>query len=524
MTKDYTRENISVVTLLQSDRAFIISKLKSMSHLLKNIISLCTLFAFNSFAYSQDGEFKQYNNGLIYSDTTMTKLHYIIDSLNIKYRKCETWKTYYARKQAVAYSVYIQNESYIDNATNDIKNGISYEDFIEKYSDTNSKKTIITKRFERDKKGRIIYETLSLNPYFNPWVETSDTSLFDSSQRKSWVINNTNDDEDNNLQAFYIIEGFSPQEIPEEYAKLIQYVDCMIDTNSHIYLKNATYSGIRFKKKNIKHPAYNKFISFLEKNTMHPKYRMKHKKGDAYWDSVYAWELKLDSVVHEKLVPDPEFKKLLGVAIEEAITHKYAAKELEKFAERYYSPEAALTLKRSRIVVGGCSMDASPRYHALNIAQLSAETIKWEIFFRAHLDIMNDNFSRVSDGSWAYAGRQTYIKELEELDIDIMSLILGISLDMENPSSNHYFGNIGRLGRAIAESEKKEEFEVKMSGMISDSRLDIQNRINIYYMFKNYAYSLKDENEKKIAKEKSDLLALTFPEYISSVLLENKWE
>ena len=63
-----------------------------------------------------------------------------------------------------------------------------------------------------------------------------------------------------------------------------------------------------------------------------------------------------------------------------------------------------------------------------------------------------------------------------------------------------------------------------MSGMISDSRLDIQNRINIYYMFKNYAYSLKDENEKKIAKEKSDLLALTFPEYISSVLLENKWE
>ena len=50
-------------------------------------------------------------------------------------------------------------------------------------------------------------------------------------------------------------------------------------------------------------------------------------------------------------------------------------------------------------------MDNSPRIHALNIAKLSAETINWEVFLRAHLDIMKDKFERMSDGSYAFGGR-----------------------------------------------------------------------------------------------------------------------
>lgn len=90
--------------------------------------------------------------------------------------------------------------------------------------------------------------------------------------------------------------------------------------------------------------------------------------------------------------------------------------DFEEYVSCYKSPKVALELKRSRIVVGGCSQDMSPRVHAMNIALLSAETINWEIFLRSHLDIMNDNFERMSDGSYAWAGRKTYIKELEVLD------------------------------------------------------------------------------------------------------------
>jgi len=76
-------------------------------------------------------------------------------------------------------------------------------------------------------------------------------------------------------------------------------------------------------------------------------------------------------------------------------------------------------------------MDSSPRYHELSIAELAEETVNWEIFLRSHLDIMNDNFNRMSDGSYAWAGRKTYIKELEILYINVLDLVLGISIRIE---------------------------------------------------------------------------------------------
>ena len=42
---------------------------------------------------------------------------------------------------------------------------------------------------------------------------------------------------------------------------------------------------------------------------------------------------------------------------------------------------------RSTRVIGFCSQDSRPRMHAVNIAQLAAETTNWEVFLKAHLDL-----------------------------------------------------------------------------------------------------------------------------------------
>lgn len=138
---------------------------------------------------------------------------------------------------------------------------------------------------------------------------------------------------------------------------------------------------------------------------------------------------------------------------------------------------------RSTKVVGGCSQDSGPRDHAINIAILSAETTNWAVFLKSHLDIMNDRFDRMSDGSYAYAQRKTYIKELEELDINVPELLIGISLRVENPAQNHYYGSIGRLGRAISESNNKNEFMTQILSMIEDNKLDNYNRILSYFLY-----------------------------------------
>jgi hypothetical protein len=161
--------------------------------------------------------------------------------------------------------------------------------------------------------------------------------------------------------------------------------------------------------------------------------------------------------------------------------------------------------------------------HAQRIAILAAETANWEVFLRAHLNIMNDRFDRMSDGSYAWAKRETYIKELEVLDINVLDLLLGITLRMENPSKNHYYGSINRLGRALAETNKSAEIEAKMLQMIADNTLDDYNRILIYYLFSNYNANI--ESKEKQAENRIKLTAAVnmLPAYLATkIKIENE--
>ena len=161
-------------------------------------------------------------------------------------------------------------------------------------------------------------------------------------------------------------------------------------------------------------------------------------------------------------------------------------------------------------------MDQSPRYHAMNIAVLSAETVSWETFLRAHLDIMNDRFERSSDGSYAWAGRKTYIKELEELDIDVAKLLFGIVLRIENPSKNHYFGDVGRLGRALSETTDANKIEEIIFEMIGDNQLDDFNRVLMYFLFTHYNYYVSDKDKKNKNYDRLEHVVSEMPEYLAN--------
>jgi precorrin-2 methylase len=97
---------------------------------------------------------------------------------------------------------------------------------------------------------------------------------------------------------------------------------------------------------------------------------------------------------------------------------------------------------------------------------------------------------------------------------------LGTSFQIENPARNHYFGNIGRIGRSISESKQRQEFEQVILSIVTDNQLDVYNRVMFYFLFRNYNYylddaSLKKENIAKLAKARS-----TLPDYISTRLVK----
>lgn len=201
-----------------------------------------------------------------------------------------------------------------------------------------------------------------------------------------------------------------------------------------------------------------------------------------------------------------------------AIAEGAKDEEFENMVATVYSKSKALELMRKRRVVGMCSQDNSPRIHAQNIAVLAAEAVEWEVFLRAHLNIMNDRFDRLTDGSYAWAKRKTYIRELEELDINILDLLIGTALVVDNPAPNHYYGSIGRIGRALSETQQTETFENRMMDMLRDEELDENNRTRLYWLYLNYLHHLEDTDEMKQKLFQFKNYADELPDYMSEHL------
>ncbi|MGL2967496.1 hypothetical protein [Flavobacterium sp. XGLA_31] len=516
------------------------------------IIVLCFV---TLLAKGQSGEFKVHDNGLIYSESAVAKLKHIVDSLNLKFKVCNVNKQYYANKQTLGHYVSLE-KSKVKEALKDIKENISYDAFIAKYPKAAKEEKLVVIQSEYtdyDKKKRIAFHNLRLGENYNHEIEFPENDA--KALKGSWIFSYSEKTSysDEEVEAFYLLEPFKSNPIPSQYAKLIQYSECLVDTTAQVFYDKAKESGVRYYdttpnkatafidyvERILKRPSFemDKFdvlvgmdtVDFEKPNKkLSKKKREEHEKlrnvveaeYNVFREKMEAWQASRWSRVDSLKVNDTRFMSMLNEAYLEAKEKQTGDDEFEDYIGRYVSKEAELEMKRNRRVIGGCSMDLSPRIHAFNIALLSAETTKWEIFLRSHLDIMNDRFDRVSDGSWAQAERSTYIKELEVLNIDVLDLIIGISLRVSNPAENHYFGSINRIGRALAESKDKPAIEAKLTAMIGDKELDDYNRILLYFLYDNYVYNLKEENLKTQNQEKLKGAIAQLPDYIASRIVK----
>lgn len=495
-------------------------KLMKMSRLI-TALSLFVIVSCNAQTGDFNSEFKTYNNGLIYSELTMNQLTHIVDSLNLKFRRCDLSRPYYASSQGIGNHISMEKEN-IKEAIADINNNISFDDFVKKYkkAEVDYKMLILKRRYEDSytKKWVIEFSGQTMEDYDEPEISKDDTPEYFSKPLKGkWITSHHEKTEysEENLDAFYITDEFKSTKIPEKYARMILYADCVVDTTADIFTEKArndgsfyTYSDSNYKKSKVY-----AFSNYIEKNTNH----ITEKNVPAIYKE-YKWRA-LDSMkkawIHAKLVPTEKFRQLLTDAVKETKEKNTSTgDEFEDYVARYVSKADALEMKRNRRVYGNCSMDQSPRFHALNIAMLSAETVNWQVFLRAHLNIMNDRFDRMSDGSWAWAGRNTYIKELEELNIEVQELLLGISFRIENPVEKHYYGSIGRLGRALAETKNRVQLEDQLLTVIKDNELDAYNRMLIHYLYLNYIYYLPEKEARFASLAKLEEADKTLPDYL----------
>lgn len=481
----------------------------------KSIITsaICTIF--NLLLFAQNGEFTIYKNGLIYHDSTMVKLSSIVDSLNNKFTSCELNKVFYSKKQAQGHFVQLDSGN-IRKAKKEIENGISFENFIKNYSNAKVDKNqfVVKSQYHSSYSGHVVrftHYTLKDNShgYFS---YNKQPEMYSKPLAGKWIYKYSEKTSysSESLRAWYFPKEFRSVKISNHYGSLIQYVDCLIDTNHTVQRSTAKSPSWEQEKKS----KVRKYIDKVNSITSKPVYD--HKSKDKSYSSRYKrWKTERFTVLDQKMKESLSLNNLFEEAIEEGIDKGTSNNDFEVYVSRYKSKDIALELKRQRIVYGQCSMDQSPRVHAKEIAKLSAETNNWEIFLRSHLNVMNDRFERMSDGSYAQGGRGTYIKELEELHINVVDLLLGSIFRIENANENHYYGDVSRIGRALAESQNLDQIENQILEAISDENLDSFNRIIFVFLFDNYQHWLKDSKRIKLNKKRLEQVIKTLPKYLT---------
>lgn len=463
-------------------------------------------------------EFSQDGSGLMYSDSDMKQLRKIVDSLNLRFKSCVLNQSYFSLPQTNVYYVFFKSKK---NSLTDIIKSIDrnedYFSIIKKYNSLVSRKDtarlIIEKTHWEDGKAKKYYLEGTAGEGYTTIF--SDLPLRENLTKSRWVYDYEKKDEYSDsytLTARFFKKDFSKTKIPDEYARLIQYVDCMVDTSTTIFTSDKIFSGWMIEDENNPYFNLKELSDYLNKKMGVPPPPTPLKILSA----------EQISFCIEKLSGDSLFKEILGKTIDDYVKNNAYYLALESIAFEVGLINKALLMKRSYRIMGSCSQDPRPREHAREIAILAAQACNWEIFLRAHLDIMNDRFERITDGSYAYSQRKTYLKELEELNLNIVDLLLGLSLYAENLSPNHYYGTVWRIGWALTESKEKDRFENSAIQLIKDDRLDEFNRGLIFLLFSSYLSRLEDNSliEKKIKALKSDVFS--FPNFIQPHILSLK--
>jgi hypothetical protein len=170
-------------------------------------------------------EYELFPNGLIYSAPTVNKLGKIVDSLNLKYKKCESKYDFSSISQTIGCIVLLEKRR-VKQAKRDMMNNISFEDFIKKYPKAKYKKEVLilkTKYINFENKEEVSIDYMDLQDYNAFHIVSNEKNVFNKDLQNKWLFKYNKKDEylDEYIEAFYFPNKFKMVKIPDKYAQKI---------------------------------------------------------------------------------------------------------------------------------------------------------------------------------------------------------------------------------------------------------------------------------------------------------------
>jgi hypothetical protein len=306
----------------------------------------------------------------------MKSLRFIVDSLNLRFKTCDLSKTFYSNSQAKVYTIYFKSR---DNNLKDIirylKSNPGFNELATKYSslmDAMDTSAILIRIPGQDVEYRYLegsphdgYDYTS-NPYDNS------TSRDDNNIGKTWSYDYSEKgeySEDYSLECRYYPENWKFYSIPQEYGRLIQYVDCMIDTNAVVFLTDNYAGGWFRQEKKDGYSNLEKLIDFLNAE-------MKRKIDRK------ATQLSEEQMDFSKscLKENTEFRELVSSTIDDYVKNKTQQHQLEELASALELFEKVLLMKWvsvARMIVPVCMRVRSLSIQQDRIAGTSFYELIW---------------------------------------------------------------------------------------------------------------------------------------------------
>ena len=420
-------------------------------------------------------------NGLIYAPTDMQELKKMADSLDMQFKQCKGPFSYTAWHQAPALSIEFRTKEPIGTLISDLEKNINLKTLRARYGHWITKGPSAALVVHNNRQ----FLAGNATHLDQVYTEGNQSATWSKLEPGGWVYSTSTSyskgGEFNIVTAWQLQKVFRARAIPEAYGQLISYVDCLVDSKTSLMLqRNSTIDPTEslFKLRKYVIRKTNRRVLIIEE--------FPHDDLEDYVCAHYKDDETVRRYTDEILLAHME---------------GYSMGDLDDVAE-IIPKEKLLELKRSARVTGYCSMDDSPRRHARKIAVLASQTHQWPVFIKAHLNIMNDYMDRMTDGSYAQAGRKTYLKELELLNINTVDLLLGSAMHVSNAIPGHYFGDAGRYGRALSETKYSQAFESRLKKMLKDPLLDEFNKIILFRLYISYCNNLPSGIEKMRELEK----------------------
>jgi len=427
-------------------------------------------------------------------------------------------------------------------ALNDLRRGISYAAFVSKYpqGDTSDKVLVILdERPGYRVAGNAFYYALPLqDPYYSSGSIVLPT---DEHYRPMGDVENeygtgpTNAGINGNciyhlsteshlyrgkstknayVFAFYLDSVPAAAPLPGSAGELVAWRNRMADTAAGVYDKDAqaAFPDLRNLDFGPAQKAFNSYVG--QKGDSFVKvYRPGHPYQYPRNASMEDFQLKQRYI--DSLSVDTTFKRLLGAAIAEVAEKRYYP---FIYMERYmdaYAPRAALDIRRRwRPVMTDNFDEITPRLSAMHIAHLAAELGDWQVFLQAQLAMAIDPWGHYPDSSRRNQ-RNSFLRELEALNIDVDGILLGNELASSWPDPNFYGAKT--LGRALAlETGENPALEKMVLKLIADAGLDAYHRLAMHYLYLNYVSFLPADRSRSEALVRLEKADETLPGYLSA--------